>query len=69
MELFVSMKVELSTGTSLYHFCVTLNRQIVSAGEHGVIDGAFGTSGKFRVTIPGLLTEIRTRSSLLPPTS
>ena len=58
MELFVSMKVQLSTGTGIFSLVNVSSLLMVSlfvAGEYGVIDGAFGTSGKFRVTIPGRL--------------
>jgi hypothetical protein len=48
------MKVELSTGL-YFHSFVAVNISIVILGEQGVIEGAFGTSGKFRVAIPGWL--------------
>lgn len=53
IEMFVSMKVELSTGIACLSLCVCNDNMLT--GERGVIDGAFGTSGKFRVTIPGEL--------------
>lgn len=53
IELFVSMKVELSTGIKNSCFPEYLLMGLF-AGERGVIEGAFGTSGKFRVSIPGI---------------
>lgn len=47
------MKVELSTGSLILLINKMVLHVVYVVGEHGVIDGAFGSSGKFRVTIPG----------------
>ena len=47
------MKVTLSTGMLLISALHGVTECVYITGERGIIDGTFGTSGKFRVSIPG----------------
>ena len=59
IQAFVGLKVKLSTGifervATYVLVCVHIHFFFtVVAGEEGIIEGSFGTSGKFRVNIPG----------------
>lgn len=57
IQSFIGLKITLSTGKSLgaplYLLYMYNNTDALILGEEGVIEGAFGTTGKFRLNMPG----------------
>ncbi len=54
LQAFIGLRVQLSTGEVAPLDVAMVLCSDLTAGEVGVIDGAFGTSGKFRVDIPSM---------------